>query len=191
MGKHERKKQVIEEAARLFSARRFDEVLMDDIAQQAGVGKGTIYTYFADKEELYFAVVFDGISRLNQTLRSPADRREDTERELERMVYALVSFFSKNPFFFRLMSREDGRSEGGKGENRKRWHEERRIQLEAIEAVLRDGAGAGAFAVENPRLEAAVLRDMVRSMMIHSGDEMGVNEMVTTIMRIFLCGVRG
>ena len=45
MGKHERKKQVIEEAARLFSSRRFDEVLMDDIAQQAGVGKGTIYTY--------------------------------------------------------------------------------------------------------------------------------------------------
>ncbi|MCH2660121.1 TetR/AcrR family transcriptional regulator, partial [bacterium] len=39
MGKHERKKQVIEEAARLFSSRRFDEVLMDDIAQQAGVGK--------------------------------------------------------------------------------------------------------------------------------------------------------
>ena len=190
MGKHERKKQVIEEAARLFSSRRFDEVLMDDIAQQAGVGKGTIYTYFADKEELYFAVVFDGISRLNQKLRSPADRREDPERELERMVYAIVSFFSQNRFFFRLMSREDGRSEGGKGENRKRWHEERRIQLEAIEAVLRDGAAAGAFAVENPRLEAAVLRDMVRSMMIHSGDEMGVNEMVTTIMRIFLCGVR-
>ena len=190
MGKHERKKQVIEEAARLFSARRFDEVLMDDIAQQAGVGKGTIYTYFADKEELYFAVVFDGISRLNQKLRSPADRRGDPEQELERMVRAIVSFFSQNRFFFRLMSREDGRSESGKGENRKRWHEERQIQLEAIEAVLREGAEAGAFAVKNPRLEAAVLRDMVRSMMIHSGGTLGIDEMVATIIRIFLRGVR-
>ena len=52
MAKKERRKQVIEEAARLFSSKRFDEVLMDDIAHQAGVGKGTIYTYFADKEEL-------------------------------------------------------------------------------------------------------------------------------------------
>ena len=190
MGKHERRKQVIEKAARLFSARRFDEVLMADIAQQAGVGKGTIYTYFADKEELYFAVVFDGISRLNQKLHSPDDRRDDPEQELERMVRAIVSFFSQNRFFFRLMSREDGRSEGGTGENRKRWHEERRIQLEAIEAVLREGAGAGAFAVENPRLEAAILRDMVRSMMIHSGSEMGADEMVSSIMRIFLFGVR-
>lgn len=190
MGKYERKKQVIEEAARLFSAKRFDEVLMDDIAQQASVGKGTIYTYFADKEELYFAVVFDGISRLNQKLHSPADRREDPEKELERMVHAIVSFFNQNRFFFRLMAREDGRSESDRGENRKRWHEERMIQLKAIEAVLRNGIEAGAFAVENPRLAAAVLRGMVRSVMIHSEDAMDIDEMVGTIMRIFLCGVR-
>ena len=190
MGKHERKKQVIEEAARLFSAKRFDEVLMDDIAQQAGVGKGTIYTYFADKEELYFAVVFDGISRLNEKLQSKADRQQDPERELKRMVHAIVSFFSQNRFFFRLMSKEDGRSESGKGENRKRWHEERRIQLEAIETVLRNGVENGVFAVENPAVEAAILRDMVRSAMIHSGGELIVDEITDTIMRIFLRGVR-
>ena len=62
MAKTDRRKIILEEAARLFSAKRFDEVLMDYIAQQAGVGKGTIYTYFADKEELYFAVVFKGFA---------------------------------------------------------------------------------------------------------------------------------
>ena len=190
MGKHQRKKQVIEEAARLFSAKRFDEVLMDDIAQQAGVGKGTIYTYFADKEELYFAVVFDGISRLYEKLQSKADRQQDPERELKRMVHAIVSFFHQNRFFFRLMSKEDGRSESGKGENRKRWHEQRRIQLAAIETVLRNGVEGGVFAVENPAVEAAILRDMVRSTMIHSGSELSVDEMSDTIMRIFLRGVR-
>ena len=190
MGKHERKKQVIKEAARLFSAKRFDEVLMDDIAQQAGVGKGTIYTYFADKEELYFAVVFDGISRLNEKLQSKADRQQDPELELKRMVHAIVSFFSQNRFFFRLMSKEDGRSESGKGENRKRWHDERRIQLEAIETVLRNGVEDGVFAVENPAVEAAIFRDMVRSAMIHSGGELTVDEITDTIMRIFLRGVR-
>ena len=42
MTKTDRKKQIIEQAARLFASKRFDEVLMDDIAQQAGVGKGTL-----------------------------------------------------------------------------------------------------------------------------------------------------
>ena len=126
MAKTDRRKLILEEAARLFSVKRFDEVLMDDIAHQAGVGKGTIYTYFADKEELYFAVVFEGIRRLNEQLQRKANRQQNPEDELRRMVHAIVSFFSQNRFFFRLMSQEDGKSEGGKGENRKRWREERR-----------------------------------------------------------------
>lgn len=189
MAKIDRKKLILEEAARLFSAKRFDEVLMDDIAYQAGVGKGTIYTYFADKEELYFAVVFEGIRRLNEQLQRKANRQQNPEDELRRMVHAIVSFFSQNRFFFRLMSQEDGKSEGGKGENRKRWREERRIQLAAIESVLQNGAEQGVFSVEYPKVEAAILRDMVRSVMIHSRG-LNVEAMVDTIMRIFLQGVR-
>ena len=188
MAKIDRKKIILEEAARLFSAKRFDEVLMDDIAHQAGVGKGTIYTYFADKEELYFAVVFEGIRRLNEQLQRKANRQQNPEDELRRIVHAIVSFFSQNRFFFRLMSQEDGKSEGGRGENRKRWREERRIQLTAIETVLQNGAEQGVFSVENPKVETAILRDMVRSVMIHAKG-MSVEAMVDTIMRIFLQGV--
>ena len=189
MAKTDRKKHILEEAARLFSAKRFDEVLMDDIAHQAGVGKGTIYTYFADKEELYFAVVFEGIRRLNEQLQRKANRQQDPEKELRRMVHAIVSFFSQNRFFFRLMSQEDGKREGGKGENRKRWREERRIQLTAIETVLQNGAEQGVFSVGHPKVETAILRDMVRSVMIHAKG-LSVEAMVDTIMRIFLQGVR-
>ena len=189
MAKIDRKKLILEEAARLFSAKRFDEVLMDDIAHQAGVGKGTIYKYFADKEELYFAVVFEGIRRLNEQLQRKANRQQNPEDELRRMVHAIVSFFSQNRFFFRLMSHEDGKSEGGRGENRKRWREERRIQLAAIESVLQNGTEEGVFSVDNPKVEAAILRDMVRSVMIHSRG-LNVEAMVNTIMRIFLQGVR-
>ena len=189
MAKIDRRKLILEEAARLFSAKRFDEVLMDDIAHQAGVGKGTIYTYFADKEELYFAVVFEGIRRLNEQLQRKANRQQNPEDELRRMVHAIVSFFSQNRFFFRLMSHEDGKSEDGRGENRKRWREERRIQLAAIESVLQNGTEEGVFSVDHPKVEAAILRDMVRSVMIHARG-LSVETMVDTIMRIFLQGVR-
>ena len=162
---------------------------MDDIAHQAGVGKGTIYKYFADKEELYFAVVFEGIRRLNEQLQRKANRQQDPEDELRRMVHAIVSFFSQNRFFFRLMSHEDGKSEDGRGENRKRWRKERRIQLAAIESVLQNGTEEGVFSVDHPKVEAAILRDMVRSVMIHSRG-LSIEAMVDTIMRIFLQGVR-
>ena len=88
------------------------------------------------------------------------------------------------------MSKEDGRSESGRGKNRKRWHDERRIQLEAIEAVLHRGTQTGLFKGKNNKIEAAILRDMVRSTMIHSSGELSVDEMGDTIMRIFLNGIQ-
>ena len=191
MGQTERRERVVAAAAQLFSEKRFDEVLMEEIAHQAQVGKGTLYTYFADKEELYFAVVFEGISALNERLRGDASDPTDPEKRLRQMIHGIVSFFSQNRFFFKLMNVEDSRSEGGRGDNRRRWQEERRAQLDAIETVLRNGHELGVFSIEHPRVEASVLRDMVRSVMVNSRDfNLTVDEKVDTILRIFLTGVR-
>jgi AcrR family transcriptional regulator len=190
MGKEERRQQILESAARLFSASRFDEVLMDEIAREAGVAKGTIYSHFPDKEELYFAVVFEGISRLNDRLEAQASHRlAPPEQELREVIGAIVSFLHQNHFFFRLMAVEDGKGEGGRGDYRRRWHHERRRQMEVIEAVLRAGQEAGAFEIRNLRTEAQILRGMVRSALHCREEHLSVDEITATVMRIFLHGV--
>ena len=181
--------QILEEAARLFSSQRFDEVLMDDIAQSAGVAKGTLYTYFSDKEELYFAVVFEGISRLNQQLLVSASGQKDPEKQLRNIVYSIVSFVAQNGFFYKLLSIEDSKSGAGKSVNRERWREQRNIQLNAIESVLTAGRSEGVFQIRHPSVEVAILRDMVRSAVISAGATLSVDEMVDVIMRIFLYGI--
>ena len=189
MGKVKRREQILEEAARLFSSQRFDEVLMDDIAQSAGVAKGTLYTYFSDKEELYFAVVFEGISRLNQQVLESASGQKDPEKQLRNIVYSIVSFVVQNGFFYKLLSIEDSKSGAGKSVNRERWREQRNIQLNAIESVLTAGRSEGVFHIRHPSVEAAILRDMVRSTVISAGAMLSVDEMVDVIMRIFLNGI--
>ncbi|MSQ93318.1 MAG: TetR/AcrR family transcriptional regulator [Gemmataceae bacterium] len=44
--------QILDAAAQLFAKRRYHEVRMDDIAESAGVAKGTLYKYYHDKEDL-------------------------------------------------------------------------------------------------------------------------------------------
>lgn len=190
MGKAKRRDQILEEAARLFSSQRFDEVLMDHIAQSAGVAKGTLYTYFSDKEELYFAVIFEGISRLNQQVLEKASSQKDPEKRLRDIVHSIVSFVAQNGFFYKLLSIEDSKSNTGKSVNRERWREERKIQLEAIESVLMAGHSEGSFCVCDSFVEAAILRDMVRSTVINAGGKLSVDEMVDVIMRIFVDGIR-
>ena len=51
--------QILEGAAQAFLEKGFDAASMEDVRRAAGVSKGTIYVYFADKAELFEALVAD------------------------------------------------------------------------------------------------------------------------------------
>src|SRR5690349_7415360 len=53
--KLETRARIIEEAIRIFSKRGLMEPTVEEIAAAAEVGKGTIYNYFASKEEIVVA----------------------------------------------------------------------------------------------------------------------------------------
>ncbi len=52
-----KRKQIIDGARRVFIDMGFDAASMNDITREAGVSKGTIYVYFANKEELFEALI--------------------------------------------------------------------------------------------------------------------------------------
>ena len=55
--KEARKQDILEIAARLFSNRDFHEVTVDEIAEEVGLSKGTLYLYFKNKDELIHEVL--------------------------------------------------------------------------------------------------------------------------------------
>jgi len=50
--KKEKKDQIVEAAIREFSRKGFSRTTINDIARAAGIGKGTVYEYFSNKEEI-------------------------------------------------------------------------------------------------------------------------------------------
>jgi len=52
-----RRDAILDAALEEFSARGFAAARLDDVAKRAGVAKGTIYLYFADKETLFQELV--------------------------------------------------------------------------------------------------------------------------------------
>jgi AcrR family transcriptional regulator len=55
-GNPEKKAQIIEAAELLFHRFGYGKTSLDDIAREAGLGKGTIYYYFESKEDIFFEV---------------------------------------------------------------------------------------------------------------------------------------
>lgn len=63
-----RRSQILDGATRVFAARGFHRATIKAIARAAGVAEGTIYNYFASKEDLLFGL----LDRLNETAERPA-----------------------------------------------------------------------------------------------------------------------
>jgi len=58
-----RRKQILDAATQVFAEKGFHRATIKDIARVAGIADGTIYTYFASKDEVLLAV----LDRLNET----------------------------------------------------------------------------------------------------------------------------
>jgi AcrR family transcriptional regulator len=89
---------ILEAARKLLKKRPIDKICMDELAEAAGVGKGTLYRRFADRSSLCRALLHDEATRLQQlALRGfdlPANAR--WVDRLERLLDALFDHVAEN-----------------------------------------------------------------------------------------------
>lgn len=52
-----KKKEILDASIELFAQKGFITTTLDDIAEKSEFGKGTLYNYFASKEEIYKAII--------------------------------------------------------------------------------------------------------------------------------------
>ena len=64
--KEQRKTEIIDAAERLFFARGYEDVSMDEIARGVELNKATLYLYFENKEALYATIVLRGVGILKE-----------------------------------------------------------------------------------------------------------------------------
>jgi len=102
-----REQQIMRAAEHLFSSRRFHEVTMDDICRSAGVGKGTIYRFFKDKDDLFFRLVLSAFDDLCQLIRATSQGNAGFEEQLRRVLSEMRSFFDRKQEMLRLMQSDE------------------------------------------------------------------------------------
>ena len=81
-----KRQQIIEGAGRVFIQMGFDAASMNDITREAGVSKGTIYVYFANKEELFEALIEEERHRIFN------DLYDALERDMPNLREALIRY---------------------------------------------------------------------------------------------------
>ena len=77
-----KRSQIIEGARRVFIDKGFEAASMNDITREAGVSKGTIYVYFANKEELFEALIEEERGTIFKNMYDMLDRADDLRQTL-------------------------------------------------------------------------------------------------------------
>ena len=95
-----REQEILDTALRLFLEQGEDSVTVEMIADEVGIGKGTIYKHFKSKAEIYLRLMLDYEGDLASLLHS-----ESIERDREALSRDYFAFRMSDPERYRLFDR--------------------------------------------------------------------------------------
>ncbi len=79
--------KLVDVARQLFAKKGLDDTTMNDIAVASEKGRRTLYTYFKNKEEIYFAVIEAEMERLTETIKEVASVETDPIDRIVEIIY--------------------------------------------------------------------------------------------------------
>lgn len=98
----EKRERLLREAAMLFAERGFNQTDVAELAGRAGVSKGSIYTYFESKEDLYLYVCRDGMQRSRQAIYGELDPDWDIYQQISHIFHQGARFVANHPEYLIL-----------------------------------------------------------------------------------------
>ena len=104
-----RRNEILDVAIRVFAKSGFAGTDVQVIADEVGVGKGTVYRYFATKEDLFLASADAGMTQLQNSIFAAVDGVEDDIEFILTACDAYVRFFQKRPELVEILIQERAR----------------------------------------------------------------------------------
>jgi AcrR family transcriptional regulator len=131
------KDRIIDQAANLFAQRRYDQVTLDELTQILGIGKGTLYRYFTNKEQLYAEILDIGHQKLMEILNGVKDREDMNPLEkLYEMSFSMAHFIRLHLDIYKVMAIEEPKERQCSTEKVQQYRKER---IQMISDVVQEG----------------------------------------------------
>lgn len=145
---------IVEVARQLFARKGLTNTTMNDIAQEANKGRRTIYTYFNNKNDIYWAVITSEMNRLYEKLEAVVNKELPPNEKLEAYIDArfegireivLRNGSLRAEFFRDITEVERARKKIATGE------------IDLLRRILDEGVSKGKFIVHNSLATATIL----------------------------------
>lgn len=184
-----RQKQILDVAAEVFSKNGYARTQVDEIANIAGLGKGTVYRYFKNKKLLFLSVGQRGMDRLTETILVEIEKEKDPIKKIERAIRAYLTFFEANSNLARIFMEEQGEF---KKKVRKRYFEYYYGHINKTREIFKSAIAQGLFKDVDVDNAISFLTSMLNGLIYMwqvEGMRYSLANKIPIILEIFFTGV--
>lgn len=93
---NDRYSQIVQAAIKLFRQKSYHGTSMNDIADEVGLYRGSLYHYINSKEELLFHIVEQAVSRINQEIVKVQAEDISATEKIRKAIYHHVNTLVKH-----------------------------------------------------------------------------------------------
>ena len=158
-----RKQTICDAAMRVVARKGMKSVTVQDIADEAGVAKGTVYIYFQSRDEILSRTMDGATEKLLEKLAAACKSCSSFREILEQRVRAQLQHFDENRDFFRLylaMSEPFG-------EKRLKQHSTYQTYLAQLQKLIREAIARGEVRSENVERLAITIASVTREIVLN------------------------
>lgn len=149
--KAEKRTAFMKAAERLFIEKGYENTSIEDIVKAAGITKRTLYQYFQNKEDLYYAIALEGAKQLYAASTAALEQGKSTREKIYLMNLAHLEFYKHNFDAFRILNYTPANKSND--ETSPHFQEIRRMDAERmmiLEQIVTGGVADGSI---NPNFE--------------------------------------
>ena len=143
-----RKERILDGALEVFKSKGLDGATMDEIAQESGFGKATLYYYFKSKEDVFSAILEDGWIKIWESLEPVIANQNGPRNTFINLLIKIAEIAQNRPGLFEFLFNAP---KAIKLENQP-WKEYQHRLYGVIQGLLEDGVKAGEFPKIKPEL---------------------------------------
>jgi AcrR family transcriptional regulator len=104
--KRRTRKAILQAAVQLFGDKGYERTSIDELARAAGVGKGTIYSYFQTKSEIFLAFCEDELDHVYAEVAEKTRVDAPLAEQLMALFLGEFRYVTRHKDFGRLLLRE-------------------------------------------------------------------------------------
>jgi AcrR family transcriptional regulator len=185
------REEILETALRLFSAKGFHNVSMQEIAEESEFAVGTLYNFFESKELMFEELGNTCARKITEGLLGILDRGGNEVERLTGLIRNMPEILADNAEFIKLYVSELGIK--GARFSKERDHDEfHALVTSKVEQLFAEGIRKGLFRCVDPVIAAKVFDSTMKTLGIESAgrfDKSAAAEMFEKFEDIFLHGV--